>query len=91
MGVGAEELSERGGTLVIHVTGSFLMGAFVGLFATKEDLSHLTVGMCGGFSLDRYYLIERGQTLASFVYIAPLVTLSVAALIAALRLARTFP
>jgi CrcB protein len=58
------------GTLIINVTGSFLIGAFVGLFAAKWDVSQttrvfLTVGICGGyttfftFSLDAYYLIER--------------------------------
>ena len=87
------------GTLIINVTGSFVIGLFVGLFAAKWDLSQamriiLTVGICGGyttfstFSLDAYYLIERGQTLASFVYMMASVALSVGALIAALRLAR---
>ncbi|MEH2595025.1 CrcB protein [Bradyrhizobium sp. AZCC 1577] len=87
------------GTLVINVTGSFLIGACVGLFAAKWDLSQvmrifLTVGVCGGyttfstFSLDTYYLIERGQTLASFAYMVTSVTLSVGALIAALRFVR---
>jgi CrcB protein len=42
------------GTLIINVTGSFLIGAFVGLFATKWDLPQvarvfLTVGICGGY------------------------------------------
>ena len=87
------------GTLIINVTGSFLIGAFVGLFAAKWDLSpamraFLTVGICGGyttfstFSLDAYYLIERGQTLASFAYVMASVALSVGALIAALQFVR---
>jgi CrcB protein len=43
------------GTLIINVTGSFLIGAFVGLFATKWDLPQaarvfLTVGICGGYT-----------------------------------------
>jgi fluoride exporter len=87
------------GTLIINVIGSFLIGAFVGLFAAKWDLSQamrifLTVGICGGFttfstfSLDTYYLIERGQTLASFAYMMASVALSVGAVIAALRLVR---
>jgi fluoride exporter len=87
------------GTLIINVTGSFLIGAFVGLFAAKWDLSQatrifLTVGICGGFttfstfSLDTYYLIERGQTLASFAYMTASVALSVGALIAVLRFVR---
>ncbi|MBR1121566.1 fluoride efflux transporter CrcB [Bradyrhizobium lablabi] len=87
------------GTLMINVTGSFLIGAFVGLFAAKWDLSQamrifLTVGICGGFttfstfSLDAYYLIERGQTLASWAYMMASVALSVGALITALQLVR---
>ena len=89
------------GTLIINVTGSFLMGLFVGLFAVKWDLSQaarafLTVGICGGyttfstFSLDAYYLIERGEVAASFAYMVGSVALSVGALIAALRLVRAF-
>jgi fluoride exporter len=87
------------GTLIINATGSFLIGAFVGLFATRWELSQamrifLTVGICGGyttfstFSLDAYYLIERGQTWASLAYMVASVALSVGALIAALRLVR---
>jgi fluoride exporter len=81
------------GTLIINVTGSFLIGAFAALLATRWDLSQatrifLTVGVCGGyttfstFSLDAYYL--------TLVYMAASVLLSVAALIAALRLVRAF-
>ena len=87
------------GTLIINVTGSFLIGALVGLFAAKWDVSQttrvfLTVGICGGyttfstFSLDAYYLIERGQSFASSAYMIASVALSVGALIAALRLVR---
>src|SRR5262245_8350239 len=88
------------GTLIINVTGSFLIAAFVGLFAVKWNASQalrifLTVGICGGyttfstFSLDAYYLMERGQTVASFVYMTASVMLSVGALICAMRLVRT--
>jgi len=43
------------GTLIINVTGSFPIGAFVGLFATKWDLPQLarvflTVAICGGYT-----------------------------------------
>jgi CrcB protein len=43
------------GTLIINVTGSFLIGAFIGLFATRWDLSQtarvfLTIGICGGYT-----------------------------------------
>jgi fluoride exporter len=87
------------GTLIINVTGSFLIGAFVGLFAAKWDLSQaarmfLIVGICGGyttfstFSLDAYYLIERGQILVSSAYVGASVALSAGALVAALKLVR---
>jgi CrcB protein len=82
--------------------GSFLIGAFVGLFALKWDLPQvmrifLTVGICGGyttfstFSLDAWYLIERGQIWASAAYMIGSVVLSVGALIAALQLVKALP
>jgi CrcB protein len=90
------------GTLIINITGSFLIGAFVGLFAIRWDLPQaarvfLTVGICGGyttfstFSLDAWYLIERGQGLASLAYMLSSVVLSVLALIGALQLVRALP
>lgn len=90
------------GTLIINVTGSFLIGLLAALFATRWNLPQtarifLTVGICGGyttfstFSLDAWYLIERGQTLASAVYMIVSVVLSVGALIAAMQLVRALP
>lgn len=90
------------GTLIINVTGSFLIGVFVALFATKWDLPQvarifLTVGICGGyttfstFSLDAWYLVERGQTFASGAYMIASVVLSVGALVAALHIVRALP
>jgi fluoride exporter len=90
------------GTLIINVTGSFMIGAFVGLFATKWDVPQavrlfLTVGICGGyttfstFSLDAYFLLERGQSWASSAYMIASVALSVGALVAALQLVRALP
>ena len=87
------------GTLIINITGSFLIGAFVGLFATKWDLPQpmrvfLTVGICGGyttfstFSLDVFYLTERGELLASATYMIGSVVLSVTALVGAIHLVR---
>jgi CrcB protein len=87
------------GILVINVTGSFLIGVFAGLFATKWDLPQavrifLTVGICGGyttfstFSLDSYYLIERGQLGAALTYMIGSVVLSISALVSGLHLAR---
>jgi fluoride exporter len=87
------------GTLIINVSGSFLIGVFAALFATKWSVTpsarvFLIVGICGGyttfstFSLDVWYLIERGQVLASLAYILASVILSTAALVAALHLTR---
>jgi fluoride exporter len=87
------------GILIINVTGSFLIGLFTGLFALKWDLPQamrifLTVGICGGyttfstFSLDTYYLMERGELIAAGGYVIASVVLSISALVAALQLAR---
>jgi fluoride exporter len=87
------------GILIINITGSFLIGVFVGLFATKWDLPQsvrifLTVGICGGyttfstFSLDSYYLMERGQLLMALAYIVGSVVLSICALVGGLYLTR---
>jgi CrcB protein len=84
------------------VTGSFLIGLFVGLFPTKWDLPQavrifLIVGICGGyttfstFSLDSFYLMERGEAVAAGVYMIGSVVLSLGALIAALLVVRALP
>lgn len=88
------------GTLIINITGSFVMGLFAGLFATRWNLPQamrifLTVGICGGyttfstFSLDSFYLIERGELAATAVYMIGSAVLSVGALIGAMHLVRT--
>ncbi len=90
------------GTLIINVTGSFLIGLFVALFATRWNLPQaarifLTVGVCGGyttfstFSLDSWYLIERNQIAASALYVVGSVVLSIGALIGALQIVRAIP
>jgi fluoride exporter len=87
------------GILIINVTGSFLIGALVGLFATRSDLPQavrifLTVGICGGyttfstFSLDSYYLLERGELGAALLYMIGSVLLSIGALGGGLYLSR---
>jgi CrcB protein len=102
VGIGSGKLfglSFPWGTLIVNVTGSFLLGAFVGLFALKWNLPEparvfLTVGICGGyttfssFSLDAFYLAERGQIMASAAYMIGSVVLSVGTLVAAIRLVR---
>jgi CrcB protein len=88
--------------LIINITGSFLIGLFVGLFAIRWDLPQavrifLTVGICGGyttfstFSLDAFYLMERGEAFAAGAYLIGSVVLSIGALIAALQIARALP
>lgn len=87
------------GTLVINVVGSFLIGAFVELFALHWDAPQpmrvfLVVGICGGFttfstfSLDAYVLIERGQYGLAAAYMLASVIGSILALVAALHLLR---
>ncbi len=87
------------GTLIINIAGSFLIGAFVELFALKWDLPQearvfLTVGICGGFttfstfSLDAWVLIERGELGLAGAYVVASVVLSIAALVGALHVVR---
>ena len=87
------------GTLIINIAGSFLIGAFVELFALKWDLPQearvfFTVGICGGFttfstfSLDAYVLMERGEWWLAAAYVVASVVLSIAALVAALHFVR---
>ena len=87
------------GTLVINVTGSLLIGIFVGLFAVRWSLPQavrifLVVGICGGyttfstFSLDSFYLIERGEVAAAAAYMIASVVLSVGAVIAGIQIVR---
>jgi fluoride exporter len=87
------------GTLVINIVGSMLIGVFAGMFAFKWDLPQalrvfLTVGICGGFttfstfSLDTYYLIERGELAAAGFYVVSSVIFSILGLVAALHLIR---
>jgi len=103
VGIGAGKLFGTDfpwGTLIINITGSFLMGVLAGLFATRWNLPQaarifLTVGICGGyttfstFSLDSFYLIVRGELVASAAYMVGSVVLSVGALIGAMHVVRT--
>jgi len=101
-GIGATKLFGLAfpwGTLLINVSGSFLIGVFVELFALKWDLPQearvfLTVGICGGFttfstfSLEAWLLMERGEWGYAAAYVAGSVVLSIAALILGLQLIR---
>jgi len=87
------------GTLIINISGSFLIGVFAELFALKWDLPQsgrvfLTVGICGGFttfstfSLDAFVLMEHGDFWTTGAYVVGSVALSIAALFAGLHLIR---
>lgn len=87
------------GTLFVNVLGSFMMGLLVELGALKFNLSQearafLVVGLLGGFttfssfSLDVATLWHRGATMATGVYVAGSVGLSILALFFGLVAAR---
>lgn len=87
------------GTLIINVSGSFLLGVFIESFALHWDAPpnmrlFWTVGICGGFttfstfSLDTCVLLERGEHLAAAAYILASVAVSIGGLFAAMRLLR---
>ena len=87
------------GTLVVNISGSFLMGVLIETMAlvwspSAELRALLTVGVLGAFttfstfSLDIATLYERGATLQLAVYIVASVGISILALFAGLRLMR---
>ena len=89
------------GTLIINITGSFVMGLIAGYFALKGDASQhwrlfLTTGILGGyttfsaFSLDTALLYERGEIGLSALYVATSVAVSIAGLFAGLAIVRSF-
>jgi CrcB protein len=89
------------GTLLINITGSFVMGLVVAYFAFKGDASQhwrlfLTTGILGGyttfsaFSLDVALLYERGETGMAALYVLGSVAVSIVALFAGLALVRNF-
>lgn len=89
-------------TLVVNVTGSFLMGLAAGWFALRGDAPQvlrlfLTTGILGGyttfsaFSLDAALLYERGETGAAALYVGASVAVSILALFAGLAVVRHFP
>ena len=87
------------GTLIINVTGSFVMGLIAAWFAFKGDASQhwrlfLTTGILGGyttfstFSLDAALLYERGQLMLAVVYVTGSVVLGLVGLFAGLAIVR---
>ena len=89
------------GTLLVNVTGSFIMGLVAAYFAFKGDATQhwrlfLTTGILGGyttfsaFSLDAALLYERGETGLAALYVLASVALSIAGLFAGLAVVRNF-
>jgi fluoride exporter len=87
-------------TLIINVTGSFVMGLVVALMAFRWNVSNemrafLTTGILGGyttfsaFSLDFAVLVERKAYVLAGAYAAGSVLLSLVAIFAGLALMRT--
>ena len=100
--VGAVQLFGHGfpaGTLIVNILGSFLMGAFIALFAqsiqpSAELKMFLTTGMLGAFttfstfSLDFVTLMERGDMALAGGYALISVICSILALMIGMVLIR---
>ncbi len=87
------------GTMFINVSGSLAMGLIAEYFALKTHLPRtwllfLTTGILGGyttfstFSLEAALLYERGQLLATGLYVLGSVVLAIAGLFAGLAIVR---
>ncbi|MDP9629821.1 UNVERIFIED_ORG: CrcB protein [Ensifer adhaerens] len=87
------------GTLMVNVTGSFLIGLLAELIMRKFGASpemrlFLITGVLGGyttfsaFSLDAIMLLERGDAALALGYIAASIVLSILAVLAGLALMR---
>lgn len=92
-------LSFPWGTLTVNILGSFIMGALIEIMAltwspSQEMRAFLAVGVLGAFttfstfSLDAYTLYERGQVTAAAGYVVASVALSIAGLVAGLKVFR---
>ncbi len=88
------------GTLLINVTGSFVIGfllraAFAGTQISPETRAFLATGFCGGyttfstFSYDTATLIEGGEYSRAALYIVLSVVLSLVAVFAGFALAQS--
>ncbi len=88
------------GTLFSNITGSLIMGLFIGAMARftpvwqADARLFFAVGLLGGFttfssfSLDVVLLVERGDTLAAVLYMIVSIIVSILALLGGLLLIR---
>ena len=102
VGIGAGKWLGTGfpwGTLIVNVSGSFLIGVLAEAFAWKWDAglatrAFLIVGICGGFttfstfSLDFVVLVGRNAMLPAVLYGLASVGLSICGLYAGLTVVR---
>ena len=88
------------GTMIVNITGSFIMGAFIELLARRFGGSNelrlfVATGVLGGyttfssFSLDFAALWERGATVPAMAYMLASVVGGILALFAAFWLVRS--
>jgi len=85
------------GVLTVNIVGSFIMGAFM-VFSFHRGFDHFNAfvmtGLLGGFttfsafSLEAFTLFERGQIIQAAIYVLLSVTVSLAALVLGVWLAR---
>lgn len=87
------------GTIIVNITGSFVIGVFIEAIARRFDASEplrllLVTGFLGGFttfssfSLDTMALIERGEAPLALTYVAASILLSLLAVAAGLAVMR---
>lgn len=95
----ASRLTAPWGTLTVNVLGGLLMGALAGALMRSSTGSEptrmlLAVGVLGGFttfsafSLDSWFLLERGQVPLAVGYIGASVIASIGALALGITLVR---
>jgi len=88
-----------GGTLLINISGSFLLGLVIRYAVetptlTPELRAFLTIGLCGGyttfssFSYETVALLEDGEWARAALYVVASVVLSLLATLLGLALAR---